>query len=106
MLASFEQVAHRNGERGTHVKQRTEDHEPAHTGHLQEIPDRTAQVFNRELYHGDHDGKFTYREMLARVEDLSCGLSLGFARGDRVGSCPELALLDPSRTWQSPTARA
>lgn len=50
------------------------------------FPDRTAQVFNRDLHHGDHDGRFTYREMLARVEDLSCGLlSLGFAHGDRAG---------------------
>jgi len=50
------------------------------------FPDRPAQVFNKDLYHGDSDGRITYRELLERVEDLSCGLmSMGFEPGARVG---------------------
>jgi len=49
-------------------------------------PDRPAQLFNPDLYQGDHGGRFGYREMLERVEDLACGLlSIGFERQDRVG---------------------
>ena len=47
---------------------------------------RPAQLFNPELYHGDHDGRFTYGELLERVENIACGLlSIGFERQEKAG---------------------
>ncbi|SHG36499.1 long-chain acyl-CoA synthetase [Thermosyntropha lipolytica DSM 11003] len=49
------------------------------------FPERTAQVFNPDLYGGDNGGKFTWKEMAERVELIGCGLlSLGLAKGERV----------------------
>ncbi len=51
-----------------------------------EFPSRPAQRFNARLYQGDNNGRFTYGEMLERVESIACGLlSLGIDRQDRVG---------------------
>lgn len=47
---------------------------------------RPAQRYNAALYHGDNNGRFTYAEMLQRVEDIACGLlSMGLRRQERVG---------------------
>lgn len=45
---------------------------------------RPAQLFNADLYNSDNSGRFTYREMLGRVEMIACGLmSLGFDKQQR-----------------------
>lgn len=45
---------------------------------------RPAQLFNADLYNNDNSGRFTYREMLQRVEIIACGLmSLGFDKQQR-----------------------
>ncbi|HBV98301.1 MAG: hypothetical protein JL50_19695 [Peptococcaceae bacterium BICA1-7] len=45
---------------------------------------RPAQLFNAGLYNNDNSGRFTYGEMLLRVEMLACGLmSLGFDKNQR-----------------------
>lgn len=50
------------------------------------FPERTAQVFNPDLYGGDNGGKFTWREMADRVELIASGLlSMGLNKGERVG---------------------
>ncbi|NLJ71653.1 MAG: AMP-binding protein, partial [Syntrophomonadaceae bacterium] len=52
---------------------------------IKEFPDRTAQVFNPDLYHGDNNGHFTYRELQNRVELIASGLlSLGLDKKQRV----------------------
>ena len=49
----------------------------------QQFPSRQAQLFNPALYHADNNGRFTYREMQERVEQISCGLlTLGFEKKD------------------------
>lgn len=54
------------------------------------FPGRNAQIFNPKLYAGDNKGKFTWSEMLDRVESISCGLmSLGFNKGDRTAIMSE-----------------
>ncbi len=50
------------------------------------FPSRPAQRYNAALYHGDNNGRFTYAEMLERVENIACGLlSMGLERQERVG---------------------
>ena len=45
---------------------------------------RPAQLFNADLYNSDNSGRFTYGEMLLRVEMIACGLmSLGFDEQQR-----------------------
>ncbi len=47
------------------------------------FPNRDAQLFNPKLYSGDNKGRFTWAEMLERVESISCGLMwLGLNKGD------------------------
>jgi long-chain acyl-CoA synthetase len=49
-------------------------------------PTRPAQLFNPDLFHGDNQGRFTYSEMLERVENIACGLlSLGFEPQEKIG---------------------
>lgn len=52
----------------------------------EKFPDRDAQLFNADLYHGDNNGCFTWAQMRERVEAMGCALmSLGLEAGDRVG---------------------
>ncbi|MGE5455347.1 MAG: AMP-dependent synthetase/ligase [Methylocystaceae bacterium] len=47
--------------------------------------DRVVQRFNPDLYHGDNNGEFTWKEMQERSENLACGLlSLGLDKRDRI----------------------
>ncbi len=49
------------------------------------FPERTAQVFNPDLYHGDNAGHFTWQQATQRIETLACGLlALGLEKKDRV----------------------
>ncbi|MBO8159170.1 long-chain fatty acid--CoA ligase [Thermosyntropha sp.] len=49
------------------------------------FPNRTAQLFNSDLYNGDNGGRFTWKEMAERVELIGCALlSLGLERKERV----------------------
>lgn len=55
------------------------------------FPDRTAQVFNPDLYHGDHGGRLSWRKLQARVEAIAGGImELGIQSQDPV------ALMAPS----------
>ncbi len=50
------------------------------------FPNRPAQRFNSDLYHGDHDGEFSYDQMRKRVEAMAGGLmSLGIEKQERIG---------------------
>lgn len=52
---------------------------------VQRFPDRTAQWFNPDLYNGDNNGKFTWKEVQQRSELMGCGLlALGLERKQRV----------------------
>ena len=52
---------------------------------VKEFPDRTAQIFNADLYHGDNQGHFTWKEVQQRVEYIACGLlQLGLEKQERV----------------------
>ena len=52
---------------------------------VERFPDRTAQVFNADLYHGDNQGHFTWKEVQQRVEYIACGLlQLGLEKQERV----------------------
>lgn len=54
------------------------------------FPDRDAQLFNPKLYSNDNKGRFTWSEMLQRVESISCGLMyLGMNKGDRAAIISE-----------------
>lgn len=54
------------------------------------FPDRDAQLFNARLYSGDNKGRFTWSQMLERVESISCGLmAIGLKKGDRVAIMSE-----------------
>jgi len=49
------------------------------------FPDRTAQLFNPDLYNGDSDGKMTWSQMQKRVDSIACGLmSLGLNKQESV----------------------
>lgn len=49
------------------------------------FPDRTAQLFNPDLYYEDNNGHFTWQEMRQRVEYMASGLlALGIEKKDRV----------------------
>lgn len=49
------------------------------------FPNRTAQRFNPENYHGDHQGRLTWSDLRQRVEAIGAGLlELGVKRNDRV----------------------
>ncbi len=54
------------------------------------FPSGTAQLFNNKLYNDDKKGRFTWSEMLERVETVSCGLmSIGTKKGDRIAIMSE-----------------
>ena len=54
------------------------------------FPDRDAQLFNPKLYSNDNKGRFSWSEMLERVESISCGLmSFGLNKGDRAAIISE-----------------
>ncbi|MBN1534271.1 MAG: long-chain fatty acid--CoA ligase [Spirochaetes bacterium] len=62
------------------------------------FPEREAQLFNADLYHGDNGGRFTYKEMRERVEAIACGLlSLGLERQQPV------AIMAPSSPYWTQT---
>ncbi|MGE5379437.1 MAG: AMP-dependent synthetase/ligase [Methylocystaceae bacterium] len=47
--------------------------------------DRVVQRFNPDLYHGDNNGEFTWRELQDRAETIASGfLTLGLDKKDRV----------------------
>lgn len=51
---------------------------------------RDAQLFNNKLYNDEKKGRFTWSEMLERVESLACGLmSIGVNKGDRIAIMSE-----------------
>ncbi|MGE5372665.1 MAG: AMP-dependent synthetase/ligase [Solirubrobacterales bacterium] len=59
-----------------------------------QFPDRIAQMFNPELYHGDGGGQFTWSQMRERVEAIAGGLlSLGIEPKERV------AIMSPSSPY-------
>lgn len=61
---------------------------------VRKYSDRPAQLFNADLYYGDNNGSFTWKEMQARVEDIACGLlSLGLEKAERV------AIMAPSSPY-------
>ena len=75
---------------GTHPMTDDRDNLASVSGYLyqtcEKYPSRPAQRYNATLYHGDNNGRFTYAEMLQRVEDIACGLlSMGLERQERVG---------------------
>lgn len=52
---------------------------------VEAFPERTAQLFNPDLYHGDNNGHFTWRETRERVELIASGLlTLGLEKQERV----------------------
>ncbi|NLB89537.1 MAG: long-chain fatty acid--CoA ligase [Syntrophomonadaceae bacterium] len=52
---------------------------------VEAFPERTAQLFNPDLYHGDNNGHFTWRETRERVELIALGLlTLGLDKKERV----------------------
>lgn len=52
---------------------------------VEAFPERTAQIFNPDLYHGDNNGHFTWQETKERIETLACGLlTLGLEKKERV----------------------
>lgn len=54
-----------------------------HTVNL--YPERSAQLFNPDLYYGDNNGHFTWKEMAERVETIASALlALGLEKKDRV----------------------
>ncbi len=56
----------------------------------EKFSDREAQLFNKDLYNGDHDGIFTWFQMQERVEAIACGLlSIGAESKDRIGIMSE-----------------
>lgn len=67
---------------GHHVNGRTMSE--AFYATVETFPERTAQLFNADLYHGDNDGHFTWQETRERVETLACGLlALGLEKKER-----------------------
>lgn len=49
------------------------------------LPDGVAQMFNADLYNGDNNGQFTWKEMQHRVEGIAGGLlSMGLEKQQRV----------------------
>ena len=47
---------------------------------------KDGQLFNAELYNGDSNGRITWGDLYARVEDYACGLmSMGLAKQDMAG---------------------
>lgn len=51
---------------------------------VDKFPSRTAQLFNPDLYHGDNEGHFTWKEVKERVELMASGLlSLGLDKKER-----------------------
>jgi len=60
------------------------------TGHFVEttkrLPDKDGQLFNEKLYNGDSNGRLSWGEVYARVENYACGLmSIGFNKQDMAG---------------------
>ncbi|MEA1960295.1 MAG: long-chain fatty acid--CoA ligase [Bacillota bacterium] len=52
---------------------------------VKNFPERTAQIFNPDLYYGDNGGEFTWAEVKERVENIASGLlSLGLKKKERV----------------------
>lgn len=51
---------------------------------VSKFPQRTAQVFNADLYYGDNNGQLTWKEVQERVEKIANGLlSLGLDKKQR-----------------------
>ncbi|MEA1960304.1 MAG: AMP-binding protein [Bacillota bacterium] len=62
------------------------------------FPERSAQLFNPDLYHGDNNGHFTWREVADRVENIASGLlSMGLNKKDRV------AMMSPNSPYWTHT---
>ncbi|MGI5880232.1 MAG: AMP-dependent synthetase/ligase [Syntrophomonadaceae bacterium] len=50
------------------------------------FPQRTAQLFSKEVYPNDNDGHFTWAQLQERVEKIACGLmTLGIEPKERIG---------------------
>ncbi len=50
------------------------------------LPNKDGQLFNAELYNGDSNGRLSWGEVYARVENYACGLmSIGFNKQDMAG---------------------
>lgn len=52
---------------------------------IEVYPDKVAQLFNPQLYNGDNNGVFTWKEVQKRVELIACGLiGMGLEKKHRV----------------------
>lgn len=52
---------------------------------VQRFPNKTAQLYNPDLYYGDNDGQLSWKEVQERVEKIASGLlTLGLEKQQRV----------------------